>query len=282
MSNANLTEVATSASGANIPSLGFGTYGMTGDGLRRVLGAAFEAGIRHVDTGQLYGNESEVGDAVAAAGHLRGEIFVTTKISPHSSAPSQFVAAVEESLAKLRVDVIDLLLIHWPRGGAPIESQMRSLGECVRRGLVRYGGVSNFNRALLARAIGASEVPLVTNQIEIHPFLDARRIVAATRASGLTVTAYCPLAIGRVLHDEDLRSIAEKHRRSIPQVVLRWVIERDGFVALTRTARPERLRENVAVFDFRLDEDDTRRIDALIRPGSRIVNPPGLAPAWDD
>ena len=151
----------------------------------------------------------------------------------------------------------------------------------VGAGKVRHIGVSNFNRQLLSQAISLSAVPLVTNQFEYHPYLNQSLLVDATRKAGLSVTAYCVMAIGRVLLDPMLAEIAEDHGRTIPQVVLRWLIQQGNIVALSRTTNPGRVVENLAVFDFELGEDDMVAIQTLARPNSRIVNPHGLAPVWD-
>jgi 2,5-diketo-D-gluconate reductase B len=151
----------------------------------------------------------------------------------------------------------------------------------VRAGKVRHIGVSNFNRPLLDQAIGLSAAPLVTNQFEYHPYLNQSRLVQATRKAGLAVTAYCAMAVGQVLGDPTVTEIAASHGRSVPQVVLRWLIQQGNVVALSRTTNPGRIAENLAIFDFDLGEDEMAAIQTLARPNSRIVNPPGLAPDWD-
>jgi 2,5-diketo-D-gluconate reductase B len=188
---------------------------------------------------------------------------------------------VDESLRNLRTDYVDLLLLHWPHDGVPLAEQIGLLNETVKAGKARHIGVSNFNRRLLDQAIELSATPLVTNQFEFHPYLNQSVIVGATREAGLAVTAYCAMAVGRVLGDPKLAEIAATHGRSIPQVVLRWLIQQDGVVALSRTTNPDRVAENLAVFDFELRGDEMAAIQELARPNSRIVNPPGLAPAWD-
>lgn len=171
--------------------------------------------------------------------------------------------------------------MHWPHESVPLAEQIGPLNETVRAGKVRHIGVSNFNRRLLEQAIGLSEVPLVTNQFEYHPYLNQARLIEATRKAGLAVTAYCAMAVGRVLSDPTIAEIAESRGRTIPQVVLRWLIQQDDVVALSRTTNPDRVVENLTIFDFELGEDEMAAIQTLARPDNRIVNPPGLAPDWD-
>jgi len=247
----------------------------------RMIPAALKGGFRHIDTAQIYRNEEEVGECVAVSGIPRSEVFVTTKVWVANYPKSRFAASVDESLRKLRSDYIDLLLLHWPHDSVPLAEQIGLLNETVRTGKVRHIGVSNFNRQLLEQAVGLSAVPLVTNQFEYHPYLNQSLVIGATRKAGLAVTAYCAMAVGRVLTDPTIAEIAESHGRSIPQVVLRWLIQQDDVVALSRTTNPERIAENLVVVDFELREDEMAAIQTLARPNSRIVNPPGLAPVWD-
>jgi 2,5-diketo-D-gluconate reductase B len=272
---------AVVANGAKIPAIGFGTYGMERGDMLRMIPAALNGGFRHIDTAQIYRNEEEVGECVAASGIPRSDVFITTKVWVANYPESRFAASVDESLRKLRSDYIDLLLLHWPHESVPLAEQIGLLNETVRAGKVRHIGVSNFNRHLLEQAVGLSAVPLVANQFEYHPYLNQSLISDATRQAGLAVMAYCAMAVGRVLTDPTIAEIAESHGRSIPQVVLRWLIQQDGVVALSRTTNPGRIAENLAVVDFELREDEMAAIQTLARPNSRIVDPPGLAPVWD-
>ena len=238
------------ANGARIPAIGFGTYGMARPELLRMIPAALKAGFRHIDTAQIYRNEDVVGQGIAASGIPRSEVFVTTKVWVANYPESRFAASVDESLAKLRSDYIDLLLLHWPHESVPLAEQVGLLNETVRAGKVRHIGVSNFNRRLLDQAIDLSAIPLVTNQFEYHPYLNQSLLIDATRKAGLAVTAYCAMALGRVLRDPTVAEIADTHGRTVPQVVLRWLIQQDDVVALSRTSNPDRLGENLSVFDF--------------------------------
>jgi 2,5-diketo-D-gluconate reductase B len=267
--------------GAQIPALGFGTYGMSNVQLREIIPAALRAGFRHIDTAQIYQNEAGVGDGWLAAGIARSEVFITTKVWVANYGPERFESSVNESLQRLRSDYVDLLLLHWPNDEIPLKDQIGRLNALVDRGTVRYIGVSNFNTELLQQAVQLSRHPLITHQFEYHPFLNQRNVIHSTRALGMTATAYCPMAVGRVLTEPVLLDIARHHQKSAAQVALRWVIQQPGMIALTRTTKLSRLADNLAVFDFELEAIEMTRILALARPGSRIVDPPGLAPQWD-
>lgn len=269
------------AGDAAIPAIGYGTYGMSRDEVHRVLPTALRAGFRHIDTAQVYENEAEVGDCVAASGIPRAEVFTTTKVWVSNYHPARFAASVDESLRKLRTDYIDLLLLHWPGSDIPLPEQIGALNAVARAGKVRHIGVSNYNRALMADAIRLSEIALVTNQFEYHPYLNQSLLIDNTLKAGLTVTGYCGMAVGQVLSDPALKDMAARYGKTIAQIVLRWLVQQDGVVALSRTSRIERLPKNLAVFDFELKAEDMAAIRALARPNSRIVNPPGLSPQWD-
>ena len=266
---------------ARIPVLGYGTYGMSRKDMLTMIPAALRAGFRHIDTAQIYRNEGEIGECLESLGTPRGEVFITTKVWVSNYPPRLFAASVDESLKRLRTDYIDLLLLHWPDATVPLADQIGALNAVARAGKVRHIGVSNFSRALMADAIRLSQLPLVTNQFEYHPFLNQSLLIEATRRAGLAVTAYCGMATGLVLSDPQIKRIAEDHGRSIAQIVLRWLIQQDGVVALSRTTNPSRLAENLAVFDFELGIEEMTAIAALAHSGSRIVDPPGLAPEWD-
>lgn len=266
---------------AAIPAIGFGTYGMSADDIYRVIPAALRAGFRHIDTAQIYRNESEIGECVVASGVPRSEIFLTTKVWVSNYSERFFEASVDESLRKLKTDYIDLLLLHWPGSDVPLAEQIAGLNAVARAGKVRHIGVSNFNRALMTESIRLSAVPLVTNQFEYHPYLNQSLLIEDTLQAGLAVTGYCGMAVGRVFSDPTLKEIAAHHDRTIAQIVLRWLVQQRGVVALSRTTRIDRLAQNLAVFDFELDSADMTAIYALATADSRIVNPPGLAPVWD-
>lgn len=269
------------AGGAKIPVLGFSTYGMAGPGLQKVLVAALQQGFRHVDTAQMYQNEADVGAAIRASGIPRDEIFVTTKVWIGNYGKQPFMASVDESLRNLRSDHIDLLLVHWPRGGAPIVDQIEGLSRAAESGKVRHIGVSNYNVAMMRAAAAVSTRPIVTNQVEYHPFLDQSAVLQETGCSGSSLMAYCGMAVGRVFEAPLLKDMATRHNRSVAQMVLRWLIQQQRVVALSRTEKVERTPQNAKILDFVLSAEDMAAISGLKQPGSCIVNPPHLAPGWD-
>jgi 2,5-diketo-D-gluconate reductase B len=266
---------------AAIPAIGFGTYGMSAAEIYRLIPAALRAGFRHIDTAQIYGNEGEIGDCVAASGIPRSEIFLTTKVWVSNYSERSFEASVNESLRKLKTDYVDLLLLHWPGSNVPLVEQIAGLNAVARTGKVRHIGVSNFNRALMSESVRLSAVPLVTNQFEYHPYLNQSLLIESTLQAGLAVTGYCGMAIGRVFSDPTLEEIAARYDKTIAQIVLRWLVQQPGIIALSRTTKAERLAQNLAVFDFELESEDMTAIHSLATADSRIVNPPGLAPVWD-
>jgi len=266
--------------GAAIPALGFGVFRMSDAEVEAVIPAALEAGFRHFDTAQIYGNEAALGRALQKAGVERDDLFLTTKVWIDNYRPEAFAASVGESLDKLKVDQVDLLLLHWPADKVAIADQIDMLNAVQSAGKTRFIGVSNQNIAQLKQSIERSSAPIVTNQIEVHPYLDQDAMAEAAKAAGVAITAYFGMADGEVPRDPVLQAIGKKYGKSAAQVGLAWLIER-GFIALSKTAKPERVAENFDVFDFELRDDDMTAISKLARPNGRLVSPPGLAPAWD-
>ena len=276
MANAHLVE----ASGARIPAIGLGTWQIRGAAATRAVEAALKAGYRHVDTADMYGNETEVGDGLRSGGVPRDEVFVTTKVWHENLGHDALLRSAEGSLKKLGLDRVDLLLIHWPNPDGKVESWIEALCEAKRRGFARHVGVSNFPAALLNRALAAADEPLVANQCEYHPYLDQSALIAECRRRGVAFTAYCPLGRGNMLVSDAVRDIAEAHGRSASQIVLRWHVQQPGIVAIPKSATPAHIAENIAVFDFALTDDEMSRISELARPDGRVVDP-DFAPAWD-
>lgn len=266
--------------GAVIPTLGFGVFRMSDAEVERVVPAALEAGFRHFDTAQIYQNEAALGRALQAAGARREELFLTTKVWVDNYSRARFAASVDDSLDRLKVDQVDLLLLHWPGDKVAIADQVEMLNAVQAAGKTRFIGVSNQNIAQMKETVALSQAPIVTNQVELHPYLDQRALAAAAKSMGVVVSAYYGMADGAVPRDPLLQRIGAKYAKSAAQVALRWLVQQ-GFVALSKTARPERVAENAAIFDFVLSEDDMAAIGALARPDGRLVSPPGLAPAWD-
>lgn len=268
------------AHGAAVPALGFGVFRMSDAEVERVVPAALEAGFRHFDTAQIYQNEAALGRALQAAGACRDDLFLTTKVWVDNYSADAFAASVDESLDRLKVDQVDLLLLHWPADQVPIAEQIERLNAVQAAGKTRFIGVSNQNIAQMRESIERSAAPIVTNQVELHPYLPQHALIAAAKEAGVAVTAYYSMADGAVPKDEVLQRIGARYGKSAAQVGLRWLIQQ-GYVALSKTANPARAAENIAIFDFALDDADMAAIAALARPGGRLVSPAGLAPAWD-
>lgn len=263
-----------------IPPLGFGLFRLSAEEVERVVPAALDAGFRHFDTAQIYGNEDALGRALQKAGVARNEIFLTTKVWITNYAPDLFRPSVEESLARLRVDQVDLLLLHWPGRDVPLEAQIEMLETVHDGGMTRMIGVSNQNRDWLARSVALTGGKIVTNQIEMHPYLDQNAMAAHAASLGVSLTAYFALADGMVPKDPILQEIGANHGKTAAQVALRWLLQQ-GHKVLTKTARPERVAENLAVNDFTLSPDEMARISDLARPDGRLIKRPDLTPGRD-
>lgn len=265
---------------AAIPAIGLGTWQLRGEACSRIVEAALRGGYTHVDTAQGYSNEEAVGDGLAASGVAREKVFVTTKVMPSEMGDGDLQASVEGSLRKLKVDYLDLLLLHWPNPLIPLADTIRALNEVKRHGLARHIGLSNFTKAKLDEAWRLTTEPFAAEQIEFHPYLDQTTMREALAARNMATIAYCPIALGRVIGDPVIEAIAHGHGRSAAQVTLRWIVQQ-GLVAIPKTAKVERLSENLAVFDFTLSSAEMAAMSALNRPGSRLVNEPQWVPQWD-
>jgi 2,5-diketo-D-gluconate reductase B len=267
------------ANGARIPTVGLGTMTLKGDVCVTAVSTALRQGYRHLDTAERYGNETEVGEGLRASGIDRKEVFITTKVYQDKLAPADFEASFEESLQKLKLPAVDLLLIHWPNPAVPLADTMRVLCKARKDGRARHIGIANFTLALIEEAVKLATEPLVTNQIEVHPFLDQSKVMAACKTHGLSVTAYCPLARGKVPADPVLARIGQAHGKTASQAALRYLVQL-GIIVIPRSSNPGRLAENLAIFDFTLSEAEMAEIAKLKRPDGRVVNPPH-APTWD-
>jgi 2,5-diketo-D-gluconate reductase B len=263
--------------GVRIPAIGYGTWEVTGDSAYDNVRAAIDAGYRHIDTAQAYGNETEVGRAIADSGVDRDDLFVTTKVWFERAATDDVLSSTEESLRKLGTDHVDLLLIHWPTDVAPIEETVSALDQARQKGWTRLIGVSNYTTEQVRRA--AAVAPIATDQVEYHPFLGQDALLSVLRENGMFLTAYSPLAHGRAIGDGTLDAIAEAHDVSGPQVALRWLLQQPDVVALPRSEDPEHIASNLDVFGFSLTDDEVARIDALPKD-DRQIDPP-FAPEWD-
>jgi 2,5-diketo-D-gluconate reductase B len=261
-----------------VPRLGFGTFQLEGDDAYRAVQVALEVGYRHLDTAQGYDNEAEVGRALKDSGIDRDEVFVTTKLKPSNAAAADVRSSTDDSLRLLGMDHVDLLLLHWPADHvAPLEETLEAMTALVDGGATRAIGVSNFPSAMLERAFELA--PIVTDQVEHHPFLGVDAIEKVLLDRGGFLTAYSPLARGEVVDDPTLQEIGETHGVSAAQVTLRWMLQQAATVAIPKSGTPERIRANFDVFGFELSDDEMGRIDGLDR-GHRLIDPDG-APEWD-
>jgi 2,5-diketo-D-gluconate reductase B len=267
------------ANGASIPALGLGTWQLNDRVGARIVEQALRLGYRHIDAALIYGNEKEVGEGLRASGVKREEIFVTTKVPHTELTPPALERAVKQSLANLRLSDVNLLLIHWPNAQIPLSETIGAMCKMKKEGYARHIGVSNFTVALVEEAVKLSSEPIVTNQIEWHPYLDESVVQAACKKHGIAVTAYCPIARGRAVGDELLTRVGQKYGKTAGQVSLRWLIQK-GAIVIPRTSKVERLTENMTIFDFALSPADMAEIDALAKPAGRVVKV-GWAPAWD-
>jgi 2,5-diketo-D-gluconate reductase B len=246
---------------AEIPRIGFGTWLMTGRDATEGVRDALEIGYRHIDTARAYDNEAEVGAAIAASGVDRGAIFLTTKVWPSDAEPRRFKRAAEDSLRALGTDYVDLLLLHWPSESVPVEDTLGALGELVEEEKIRHAGVSNFPAPMLERALAV--MPLLADQVEYHPFLEQDALLRLVADRDVMLTAYSPIARGKVARDATLREIGAEHGKSAGQVALRWLIEQPQVTAVPKASSHARRVENLDVFDFELTDRDRERIAGL-------------------
>jgi diketogulonate reductase-like aldo/keto reductase len=279
-----MTEIPNvTAHGAAIPAIGFGTWPLKGEECVEMVAAALGAGYRHIDTAAMYDNESDVGRGLRAGGVPRDKVWVTTKVWWENIGDGALQRSAETSLRKLNLDVVDLLLIHWPSKTIPLKESIKALNDAKRRGLTRHIGVSNFPSRLLDEAMALTSDPLICNQCEYHPHLESSKVLAACRRHGVAFVSYCPLgrgSVGGVLSEPAVKEIAERVGRTPAQVVLRWHVQQPGVVAVPKTANRQRLAENLALFDFELSAEDMKRLSGLARPDGRVVKNP-MAPEWD-
>ncbi|XVU30187.1 aldo/keto reductase [Actinoplanes sp. CA-054009] len=248
------------ADGAEIPALGLGVWQIReGRDCEDAVRWALEAGYRHIDTAQNYGNERSVGRALRGSGLARGEVFVTTKFDPGRRDP---VAELERSLERLGLDSVDLYLVHWPAGG-PTRA-WDGMQRAREQGLTRSIGVSNFSAADIESLLGVADVPPVVNQVQFSPFEYRRALQQACERRGVPLEAYSPLGTGRHLHDRDVAAIADRLGRTPAQVLIRWSLQR-GLIVLPKSGHRDRIVQNADVFDFELAGDDMAALDRLDR-----------------
>ncbi len=248
----------------------FGTFPLKGDVLRGAIDAAIAAGYRAFDTAQMYGNESDTGAALAACGIARDDLCITTKVGIGNFTEATFLTSVEASLKALRLDQVDILLLHWPTPGGDIDLSLRLLQQAHDRGLARNIGVSNFTAAMMRQARTTVNAALITNQVEFHPLLDQSKLLSAAKETGIPLSSYCSVARGEVFKYPLFAEIGAGYGKSAAQVVLRWILQK-GVPINTMSTKPENIRANYEVMDFTLSSIDMARIDAMTATGYRIV-----------
>jgi len=264
--------------GINLPRLGLGTFRMQGDACQAAVESALGMGYRHLDTAEMYGNEDAVGAAIAASGIARRDLHVTTKVWNENLAPDAIRRAFDASLKKLKLDYVDLYLVHWPHPRMNLPAIFETLAKLQDEGLTRAIGVANFNVALLQEVekIGA---PIACDQVEYHVLLDQSRLLGYLKSKSIPLVAYCPLAQGRLADNAALAGIAKKHGATPAQVALKWLLDQDGVCAIPKAQSAGRQRENLDALTVQLDAEDRRVIGGLAGK-TRFVSPP-FAPAWD-
>ncbi|AIG00703.1 2,5-diketo-D-gluconate reductase B [Pseudomonas fluorescens] len=266
----------------SIPAFGLGTFRLQGQVVVDSVGNALDLGYRAVDTAQIYENEADVGQAIADSGIPRDELFITSKIWIAHFAEGKLIPSLKESLRKLKTDYLDLTLIHWPspQNQVPVTVFMEQLLEARRLGLTRQIGVSNFTVALMEEAIAAVGAEnIATHQIELHPYLQNRKVVDLAKHHGIQITSYMTLAYGEVLKDPVIQAIAERYQATPAQVTLAWAMQ-SGYAVIPSSTQRTHLQSNLKAVQLTLSEADMAQIAGLER-GHRLTSPKGIAPQWD-
>lgn len=253
-----------------VPAIGLGTYKLKGPSAIEAIHRAIQIGYRHIDTAQLYENEVEVGSAIVESGISREEIFLTTKVWPSNLHERRFIPSVIDSLEKLKSSYVDLLLIHWPHNHLTVEEYVTILMEVQAQGLAREIGVSNFNIAQLKAALKTG-ARIVTNQAEFHPWINQTKLHKWMNDHQIPLTAYTPLGQGKLINDKKLEEIAATYLRTPAQIVLRWMMQKEDILAIPKSSNPQRLAENINLFDFELSPRDLEIIDVWRLENHRIV-----------
>ncbi len=267
------------AHGARIPQIGLGTMTLKEDVCVQAVKTALQVGYTHLDTAAFYGNEKEVGEGLRASGVKREDVFICTKVRENNLMPENFVRSLDQSLANLQLPYVDLLLIHWNNKDIPFKVSIGALCQAKKDGKAKHVGVANFTTKMLDEAWAVTSAPLVCNQIEVHPFINQDKVLAASKKHGMAVVAYVPIARGRVPGAEALERIGAAHGKSAAQVSLRYLVQ-IGCVPIPRTATPAHLKENLDVFGFKLSDAEMTELKKLNATNMRVVSPPH-APVWD-
>ena len=265
--------------GISLPRLGLGTFRMQGDVCRAAVESALGLGYRHIDTAEMYANEEAIGPAIAASGVARKDLHVTTKVWNENLAPDAIRKAFDTSLKKLKLDHVDLYLVHWPSPNMNLAAVMETLMKLKEEGRTRAIGVANFNIALLKKTVEEIKAPIACNQIEYHVMLDQTAVRKYLASKSIPLVAYCPLAQGRAATNETLMAIGKKHNASAAQVALKWLLDQDGVAAIPKASRAESQQANLGALSIELDDDDRKAIASL--PKDQRFVKPGFSPVWD-
>lgn len=263
-----------------VPALGFGTWKLSGQTCVDSIRYALDIGYRHIDTAQIYENETEVGTALKDSGIPRSDIFLTTKVWMSNVSEDAMHKSVEESLRKLKTDYVDMLLIHWPVDKVPFSTQLKALTAIQKAGQAKLIGVSNFTVAQMREVVENLGVPITNNQVEYHPYLSQKPVLDYIRNHNMFLTAYSPLARGKVNESSALKEIGLKYNKTPGQVTLRWLIQQGSVAAIPKAASRDHIQSNFNIFDFALNREEIQEVASLARADGRMVNP-DWAPLWD-
>lgn len=271
--------IFTDMLGTKVPSLGFGTFRLKGTNCLHAVNRAIGIGYRHIDTAQFYENEADVGQAIASSGIPREEFFITTKVWVTNLAAKNVISSTEKSLQKLKMDYVNLLLVHWPNAEVPLKETLAAMMKIKESGKTKLIGVSNFPVKLLKEATEKLGFPIACNQIEYHALLSQKPVTDYAHSHKMAITAYCPLAQGKLRDNQILIGIGNKYSKTPTQVALRWLIEQPNVAAIPKAESEEHAKENFSIFDFKLSDEDKKAISKL-NGNTRLVNP-SIAPDWD-
>jgi 2,5-diketo-D-gluconate reductase B len=263
-----------------IPILGCGTFPLRGDEAYRTVRMAIDLGIHHIDTAQMYGNEADVGRAIRDCGVPRHELYMVTKVDPGNLSDDKFAESVVRSMGDLGGPA-DLLLIHWPPEAREFDAVLERLVAELQKGMTCHIGVSNFTPNMMRRAFERTDGKIINNQVEFHPLLDQRLLLAEAKELGVVLSAYSPLGRGAAMKPEVIQAIAKRIGRPPSEVVLRWIVQQ-GVVAMPMTTKRENAVSNMAVLDFELSSEDMAEISKIGRPEGRLINPAGMAGRWNE
>ncbi len=247
---------------ANLPALGFGTWELSGDMCREAVHDALKIGYRHIDTARAYQNEAEVGRGIAESGVRRNDIFLASKLWKDKLTPEKVREETENSLLELNTDYLDLLMIHWPNPAVPLEDTLGTMNDLATAGKIKHVGVSNFSAVQLEEANTLAAI--FCDQVEYHPYIDRRALLATARDSNVLIVAYSPLAQGRVLKDRELEKIGSHYGKDAEQVALRWLVQQQNVAALTRSTNSTHRKRSFDIFDFDLTPEEMAQIDNFV------------------